>query len=91
MGERPVRAWGRWGPAMIAVTLVSGLYVIAAGTFELLSNRNLKPGWTRYQPPWTVPVLIIGIALVVVSLSAFIARYLISKRRAGQPPLLFRR
>jgi hypothetical protein len=67
--------------------LAVGLYATAAGTFELLSNRRLKPGWTRYQPPWTVPVLVVGIVMVFTSVAIFTGRHVIAKRRAAKQPL----
>jgi hypothetical protein len=77
-------AWSRWGFAVTITFLALGTYATAAGTYELLSNRHLKPGWTRYQPPWTVPVLVIGIALVLTSVAILTARYVASKRRESE-------
>lgn len=50
-----------------------GLLAVAAGALELLSNRNLKPGWVRYQPPWTVPALVIGLILTIIGLGILAA------------------
>jgi hypothetical protein len=54
---------------LASVALSVGWLLAAAGGFELLSNRNLPPGWVRYQPPWTVPALVIGLSLVAVGLA----------------------
>jgi hypothetical protein len=58
---------------------------------ELLLGRHLPPGWVRYQPPWTVPVFVTGLSLIlgaVILLGLAWLGYRHSTRRASQPPLL---
>src|ERR1035437_7074187 len=57
----------RWA---IGAAVVAGPGVLAtlAGTIELGSNRHIPRGWTRYQPPWTAPVFVSGLALLTLAL-----------------------
>jgi len=57
----------RWAVAAACFAALGAL-AASAGTVELTSNRDLPPGWTRYQPPWTIPVFVAGIALLVAAL-----------------------
>jgi hypothetical protein len=53
----------RWAISA-AIAAAAGALATFAGALELLTNRRLPPGWIRYQPPWTVPVLIAGLGLL---------------------------
>lgn len=61
--------------------LMIGLTVSAAGVLELLSGRNLPPGWTRYQPPWTVPAVVVGLALILVGIVTLAATVAVRRRQ----------
>jgi hypothetical protein len=60
-----------------------GLVAVATGALELVSNRDLKPGWVRYQPPWTVPVFVVGLVLTFIGLG-ILAASAIRSNRQGQ-------
>jgi hypothetical protein len=60
----------RWMQAALTMATAGallGAVAVAAAVVELVSNRHLPRGWVRYQPPWTVPVLVIGLVLVGVA------------------------
>jgi hypothetical protein len=71
----------RWSVPFGLGLLGVGFLASAAGALELLSNRNLKPGWTRYQPPWTVPVFVVGLVLVFLGLGILAASAISLKRQ----------
>ncbi len=60
--------------------LLLGLMASAAGLQELTAFRHLKPGWIRYQPPWTVPVFVGGLVLTLVGLGTLAVTRIMSRR-----------
>jgi hypothetical protein len=58
----------RWAIAAATAAIIGALAAFA-GAVELTSGRALPSGWTRYQPPWTLPIFVSGIALLVIALA----------------------
>src|SRR4051794_1720535 len=69
----------RWAIAAACLTAL-GAFAAFAGTVELASSRDLPPGWTRYQPPWTIPVFVAGIAMLFAALIVGIVAVAVRKR-----------
>jgi hypothetical protein len=68
---------------VVAGLLFVGCSLVGAGILELASDRNLPPGWTRYQPPWTWPAVVVGAVLVCLGLTTWaVARH---RTRFGGP------
>jgi hypothetical protein len=41
-------------------------------------------GWSRYHPPWTVPVFVVGLALVFLGIGIFaVSAISVNRRRKG--------
>ena len=68
-----------WGRACL-ITLGFGFALALAGGYEELSNRHLRPGWVRYQPPWATPALVLGIVLIVLSATLLAMDFLRQRR-----------